>query len=77
MEGVAVDFGCWLVGRGFTTVGPRVGCFGSAVYMGVWVVCGSHKRVGFWGLSVTVVVGVLAENGFSWVAISEFVGCLW
>jgi len=45
--------------------------------MGVWVVCGSHRGVGFWGLSVTVVVGALALNGFSWVAINEFVGCLW
>ena len=33
--------------------------------------------VGFWGSSVTVVVGVLAVNGFLWVAINEFVGCLW
>ena len=33
--------------------------------------------VGFWGSSVTVVVGVLAVNGFSWVAFSEFMDCLW
>ena len=33
--------------------------------------------VGFWGLFVMVVVGVLAVNGFSWLATSEFVGCLW
>ena len=35
MEATTVDFGCWLVGRALTTVDLRVGCFGSAVYMGV------------------------------------------
>ena len=35
------------------------------------------RWVRFWGSFVTVVVGVLVMNGFSWVAISEFVGCLW
>ena len=35
------------------------------------------RWVGFWGSSVTVVVGVLAVNEFSWAAMSEFVGCLW
>ena len=44
--------------------------------MGVWVVCSSHRGVGFWGSSITVVVGVLVVNGFSWVANNEFVGCL-
>ena len=47
MEVAAVDFGCWLVGRGFTIVGLRVGCFGSAVYMGVWAMCGGHGGLDF------------------------------
>ena len=47
MEAATVDFGCWLVGCGFTTVGLRVGCFGSAVYMGVWVVYGGHSGLHF------------------------------
>ena len=45
--GGAVDFGCWLVSRGFTTVGQRVGYFGSAVYMGVWAVCSGHGELDF------------------------------
>ena len=35
MEAATVDFGYWLVDRGFTIVGLQIGCFGSAVYMGV------------------------------------------
>ena len=42
-----VNFGCWLVGRGFTIVGLRVGYFGSAVYMGVWAMCGGHGGLAF------------------------------
>ena len=47
MEVAVVDFGCWLVSRGFTTVGLRVRCFGSAVYMGVWAVCSGHGELDF------------------------------
>ena len=47
MEVVAVNFGCWLVSRGFTIVGLRVGYFGSAVYMGVWAMCGGHGGLAF------------------------------
>ena len=43
----AVHFGCWLVSCGFTTVGMRVRCFGSAIYMGVWVVCDGHNGFDF------------------------------
>ena len=35
VEVTAVDFGYWLVDRGFTIVGLQIGCFGLAVYMGV------------------------------------------
>ena len=47
MEATAVDFGCWLVGRALTTVDLPVGCFGSAVYIGVWAVCGGHGGLDF------------------------------
>ena len=47
MEAVAIDFGCWLVGCGFTVVDMRVGCFGSTIYMGVWAVCSSHGGLDF------------------------------
>ena len=47
MEAVAVDFSCWLVDRGFMTMGLQVGCFGSTVYMGVWAMCGGHGGLDF------------------------------
>ena len=47
MAAMVVEFGCWLVGRGFMTVGLRVGCFRSAVYMSVWVVCSDHDGLDF------------------------------
>ena len=47
MEVATVDFGCWLVSRGLTTVGLRVRYFGLAVYMGVWTVCSGHDGLDF------------------------------
>ena len=47
MEAVIIDFGCWLVGRGFTIVGLRVRYFRSTVYMGVWAVCSGHDGLDF------------------------------
>ena len=49
-------------------VGGIYGCLG-CVQLSRWV--------GFWGSFVIVVVGVLVVNRFSWVAIGEFMGCLW
>ena len=77
MEVAAVNFGCWLVGRGFTIVGLRVGLFWVGGIYGCLGYVRRSRWVRFWGSFVTVVVGVLVVNGFSWVAISEFVGCLW
>ena len=47
MEVATVDFGCWLVSRGFTTVGLRVRSNGLTVYMGVWAVCSGHSGLDF------------------------------
>ena len=47
MEAMAADFGCWLVGRGFTTMGLQVGCFGSTVYICVWAACSGHSGLDF------------------------------
>ena len=57
-------------------MGQRIGCFGSAVYKGVWVVYGGHG-LDFGVRLLQWLLVFLVVNGFLWVAISEFVGCLW